>query len=559
MTDLKPVMTPFWLKLWICALALGWLLPNHYRPWLAFHTDAWIALTLLVGSIAVFFRSTKPVDGHRIAMIVALLIGIPWIQYVFGLVLITGNAWISSIYLFGFFLALLVGAQWEEIAPNQFLDSLFSAIGMASILSVFLQLHQWLQLDGLGMWSMGGSALRPYANLGQANQLGTFLLWGVLAAAWGIVRKKISARVALPIVLFLLFGIALTGSRAAWIAIVLFVSAGWLWHRFWGYQKLPWIVTALGMYFVICVVFLGWTRDASLSEVVRTGSELRLLAWKIFIDAIWQRPLFGYGWNQTALAQVLVAAGHDPVRGVFSYSHNLFLDLVIWCGIPLGGTIIIVLLWWFWKRFRAVRCPEDVLLFLFLLVVANHAMLELPLYYAYILLPVGMVMGAFNTRLHVQPVISLGRKSFFAFLVGGGMILAMIIRDYSQVETSYQRLRLKWQHIEMTTPVSSPNTLFLTQWHDFIEYALFEPKGDLSEKQLEWMRNVTSLFPNAIFSHKLATALALNHHPKEAALWLRRMCKMVPASDCSAVETIWEKQARKNPEIAAVKWPNEKN
>lgn len=559
MINPKPVMSPFWLSLWIFALAVGWLLPNHYRPWLAFHTDAWIALTLLTASIVVFFRSPNSIAGHRITVVVALLIVIPWIQHVFGLVPITGNAWIASIYLFGFFLSLLVGAHWEATTPSQFLDGLFSAVGIASILSVFLQLRQWLQLDGLEMWSMGGSALRPYANLGQANQLGTLLLWGVLAAAWGVVRKKISAWIALPTVLFLLFGIALTGSRAAWVAIVLLVSAGWLWRRFWRCQRLPWIVTALGIYFVICVVLLGWARDASLSEVVRTSSELRPLAWKIFIDAIRQRPLFGYGWNQSALAQVAVAIGHDAVHGVFSYSHNLFLDLLVWCGIPLGGAIIIALLFWFWQRFRTVRCAEDALLFLFVLVVANHAMLELPLYYAYILLPVGMVMGVLDTRLHGRPVIFLGRKSFFALLWAGGIILALIIQDYSRIEPNYQRLRLKWQKIEMMTPINPPDVILLTQWRDFIEYALYEPKGELSEKELEWMRNVTSLFPNAIFSHKLATTLALNHYPKEAALWLRRMCKMVPVSDCRAVKTIWEKQAEKNIEINSVPWPIEKN
>ena len=49
----RPIMTPFWLALWACTLALGWLLPNHYRPWVSFHSDAWIAAVLLLGAAAV--------------------------------------------------------------------------------------------------------------------------------------------------------------------------------------------------------------------------------------------------------------------------------------------------------------------------------------------------------------------------------------------------------------------------------------------------------------------------------------------------------------------------
>ncbi|PIW09923.1 MAG: polymerase, partial [Comamonadaceae bacterium CG17_big_fil_post_rev_8_21_14_2_50_60_13] len=65
---------------------------------------------------------------------------------------------------------------------------------------------------------------------------------------------------------------------------------------------------------------------------------------------------------------------------VFSHSHNLFLDLVLWCGIPFGLFVSLYLIRWFWLRLRAVRCAEDAVLMLFLLVVGNHAMLELPLH-----------------------------------------------------------------------------------------------------------------------------------------------------------------------------------
>jgi hypothetical protein len=57
MTKDRSIMMPFWLANWAGTLALGWLLPNHYRPWIAFHSDIWIAAALLLAFVALIWRS----------------------------------------------------------------------------------------------------------------------------------------------------------------------------------------------------------------------------------------------------------------------------------------------------------------------------------------------------------------------------------------------------------------------------------------------------------------------------------------------------------------------
>ena len=555
----KLVMTPFWLFLWSLILAFGWVLPNHQRPWTAFHSDAWVALAFLVASASVFIRVREPLTWHRITVFAALLVCIPWLQYVLDLVPLAGNAWISSAYLLGFMFALLAGAQWEKFTPGQVTDGLFLAIGVAAILSVGLQLRQWLGLEGLALWTMGGGPDRPFANLGQPNQLGTLLLWGLLAGAWGWRREHIGGWIVTFLAIYLLFGVALTGSRTAWISVALLVAASWFWRRLWRNTRLVWVVSGLALYFVVCVLVMGWRRMGSpgveLNDLARMSSEIRPLAWAVFLDAAWQHPFFGYGWNQTTLAQLAVATEHLSLGGVFSYSHNLFLDLVLWCGIPLGLMVSAALLWWFWKRLRAVKNAESAILVLFLLVIAVHSMLELPLFYAYFLLPVGMVMGALNTRLGARPVIAMGRKLAMGLWLVTTALLALIIRDYARVESSYQTLFLEWSRIKITMPVGPPDVLLLTQWHDYIKFARVEPKSNLSDDELAWMRNITGLFPSGIILHKFATVLALNQRPEEAQLWLKRMCKTIPESECHAVKEIWARRSLKYPEIAAIPWP----
>ncbi len=424
----KP-MTLFWLLAWASLLSAGWLLPNHYAPWSAFHIDAYIATCLLLGASATVIRSSKPVEWHGITLVATMLIFVPGLQYLFGLVMLAGTAWIATAYLFAFVVALLIGAHWESASSNQLVDGLFLAIGIAAIISVGLQLHQWLDLDSFEIWILRNNTGRPFANIGQPNQLGTLLLWGGLAVAWGVVRKCIGLWSALLAAIYILFGLALTQSRTVWLAIAILMSGVWIWRRLWADKRTVWIVTGLGIYFVVCVLSIASLAESQ-REVVRVSGELRLVAWPMFFDAVWKHPLMGYGWNQIALAQLSVAIDHPTLNTLFSHSHNLFLDFALWCGIPIGLLLSAYLVSWFWLRIRTVNCPENAILILFLLVVANHAMFEYPLHYAYILLPTGMIMGVLNVRLDAKVILITGRWSLVVVWVIAAVFLGQIIRDY---------------------------------------------------------------------------------------------------------------------------------
>jgi len=489
--------------------------------------------------------------------------GIPGLQTLFGLIPLTGVAWISSAYMAGFFLALVIGAQWEANQANQLGDGLFLAIGIAALVSVGLQLQQWLQIEGIELWKMGGGPGRPFANFGQPNQLGTFLLWGLLAIGWGWIRQQIGGPIALSMAFFLLFGLALTGSRTAWIGLSVLVLAGWIWRRQWGNPRVPIIVTGLGLYFVLCVGTQAWLGSAILGDAPSLpagymdpmSGQHRLLAWALFWDAIAQRPWFGYGWYQVVPAQMAVAIEHPTLHGFFTSTHNLFLDLFIWCGVPLGLLISISLLVWGWQKTRAVRQAEEAILLLFLAVVFNHAMLELPLHYAYFLLPVGLVMGALNTRLGEAPVLFMPRWVSTSVWLTVALLLMLIIRDYARIERSHENFRMERMRIKVAH-LDSPDVLLLTQWREFIEVARLEPRYGMSPAEINRIRHVTNFFAGPMLIHKLATALTLNHQADEAGLWLRRLCKSSPAQDCIDAQHVWEKQSLKYPEIATMSWPD---
>jgi len=555
-------MTAFWMVGWSVCLAIAWVLPNHYPPLTTLHMDAWMAIVSSLAAVAVIVRSRGPVEWHGITVLAASLVFILGLQYGFGLILSPGTAWVNSAYLLGFSLALLTGARWESSSPGQLADGLFLAIGIAALLSVGLQLHQWLGLNLLDIWSMGDGFGRPFANFGQPNNLGTFLLWGLLATAWGLIRQRIGGWAALFIAVYLLFGLALTQSRTAWVAVALLIATIWIWRHLWPDRHWPWVVTGLGVYFAVCVMSQGWlnqllglTLSTDVGDIVRISSEQRPAVWALFLDAALQRPWLGYGWNQVALAQLTASLDHPALHTVFSHSHNLFLDLVLWCGIPLGLFVSSCLGGWFWLRLRAVRCAENAVLMLFLLVVGNHAMLELPLHHAYFLLPTGLVMGALHIRLHVRPILAAGRWSYVGIWLVSALLLGLLIRDYSRVETSYQALRFEWARIKYHTRGTPPEVLLMTQWRDFIALARFEPPSQMTAQELDWLRKINITTPSTGGFHKLAAALAMNKQPIEAQLWLRRACKIVSATQCEALRSAWAQQSLSNPDIAAVAWP----
>ena len=552
---------PIWSTFLAFATSISWLMPHHYYPWLAMHSDAWISASFIIFSFYCLTKYKSIFDWSLISVITSITALLPWINLNMDLPQIHGNSGIVSAYLLGFLLAQLVGAYSETRSPRQLLDSLFIAIVLATFISVGLQLQQWLQTESSAIWTMGGSPVRPHANLGQPNQLATLLLWGVLAAGWYWVRGTLSATTSIFMACFLLFGLALTGSRTAWLAVMFLLAAAWAWRRHWRTALAPWAFTALAGYFALCVAFVAWatpfliSNNTLPSSVLATNSTAhRWHAWILFFDAIAQRPWFGYGWNQTALAQMEVAIHHPNLGGVFSFAHNLFLDLIIWCGIPLGLAFIFFIIYWMWRNLRAVNNAENAILMMLLLVVVNHAMLEMPLYYAYFLLPVGFVIGALNVRHRAKVIFSTGRGPVVALWFVCTLLLGLIIKDYLEVEENHKYLRYEQMRIKVKA-MDPPDVILLTQWHDQIELARFEPTTNMAPARLKQMQDIVGVYPSALFAHKMATALALNHDPDGARLWLQRLCKISPEDQCKSAEIIWAKQALKHPGIAAIAWP----
>ena len=547
-------------------IALAWLLPNHYLPWTAFHADAWLAAAVLLGTVAPLVRVSSGLRWTPLACVAMVLSCVPWMQFAGGLLPFGGQAWISSCYLFGFALALLVGYRWEAASPGQLANALFLAIIAAGLLSVWLQLHTWLRLgenELTDIWSMGLSGARPYANVGQPNNLATLLFWGLLGCLWFHLSGRLGAATGVALAMILLVGIALTQSRMGTLALTVMVICVWFWRRLWPSQRMPWISTALYIFFWICPFVFRWLtlvlfadQDASFIRLQEQG-ELRLTAWSLFAQAIFERPWFGFGWTELRSVQVLVPEGMPALGVSFAHSHNLFLDFVLWVGLPLGLLMVAVVLRWFWGKVRAVQSAQDATLIFVLAAIGVHAMVELPLHYAYFLLPVGLFMGMLDARLGARAVVTTPRWTLPALWLCAALALGVTVRDYLRVEASYQKLQFEVARIGLDkTPIGGPPVvLALTQLREWMLLARYKVHPDMAPQELAWMEALTVAYPAPSALYRLAGAYAVNGRVRDSGKWLGKICRFSDPAVCQSFRQMWEAESRLDPAKAAVPWP----
>lgn len=522
---------------------------------------------LAIAAAAVIWRLLTDVAWHSLPLAIAILSLLPFMQFAVGILPFSGQAWLGTAYLWGLLLALLIGARWEETTPGRAADGLFLAIGIAAVVSVGIQLRQWLGTtpdDGeIQLWVANFAPGRPSANLGQPNQLATLLLWAVLACGWGVIRKKIHPLLAVCTVAYLLFGLALSQSRIALISMLTITLLVWFWRNIWVSRSVPWVVTGLFGFLLVCTFSLQYLSDLLQLDVqIRSASlgggstQLRLKAYSLFVNAAWHQPWWGYGWYQVPVAQLAVAENNPSLSAFFSHSHNLFLDLILWCGLPIGILVSLFTLAWLLRCVRKVSTKEQAALCLFLIAVGLHAMVEFPLHYGYFLFPAGMVMGMLNHSQQNSVVMTTSRWTVMVIWLCTTALLIAIVRDYARVDDSFRIFRLESARIGNTQPGGPPNVLILNDMRAFIQNARTSVGPDISEKSLLQLRDVTYSFPSPGNLFNYAKALAFRRKPVEAEAWIQKIVKVLPAEVSHAQQQMWQAQSLTQPAMAIVQWPN---
>lgn len=510
----------FFIYIFGVLLFVSFVLPNHYQPWLVAYQEFSIILGCLFLAFTVLGCKRIYFDFPVVGLL--LLSTFPLVQYGFGVVYFFGDAFIAWGYIFGCGVLVLVG---KNLAKNKgdsivFFQVFAGAVVVAAVLSVWIALRQWLMLPGSVWVADLPLDVRPFANMAQPNNLATLLCMGLAGVIYFYEKSSFNSYAASLVAVFLVFGVALTQSRTPWISVVV-VSIFWFWKsRVYQARLSPkhmffWVVG-----YALCVSALPVLSDYLLLHnqgfMSRARSLERLDLWWQMLGGVWDGPLWGYGWNQVSVAQVLATPNY-PVRVFTEHSHNILLDILIWNGPALGVGIIGCFVCWLAVLGWRACCLESLFALIVVGLVVVHGMLEFPLEYAFFLFPVGVLLGFVSGEVAHRGTIRLPKWVLAGILSFCTGLYVWVWCEYRILEEDHRLMRFETSGIsESVKGEVAPNVALLTQLREFIRYVRTPASEGMSRQQLEWMRHVSYRYHSASGLFRYSLALGLNGFPEQA-------------------------------------------
>lgn len=507
----------------VCSFLISWLLPNHYFPWVAAYQDlsAFAAGILLISSLFIL-RQQIHLQLPFVFLFAIATACIPLLQYATGIIYLSGDASINSLYLLGLAAMLTSGynlSRADTLRPA-LVTWLACALIFAAAISVWLALYQWL-LQPSSPWIAGlPSNARPFANLSQPNQLATLLSMG-LAAVLFFYEKYLLHRISSSLLaLLLLFGIVLTQSRTPWLMAIFFVVL-WLWKFHSAQRRLPrtwalvWVAVFASLIFLLPHLS-QWLQLGDTTSVAKRAQAME--RWDLymqFYQAIIHGPLWGYGWQQVSTAQVAITPLY-PVTIRTEYTHNILLDLLIWNGPILGSIIIVAVTYYLLRLAFLARSAENLFVVMAVGFFLLHSMLEYPHAYAYFLLPVGLLIGILQADFPCK-TWRIPRWCVLIFLIASVGLYAVIWQEYRVIEEDYRLMRFEKNRVgTLKAEQPAPDVLLLTQLQALTKHSRLPATANMAADELDELSRFAKRFTHPASMFKYAQALALNNQLEAA-------------------------------------------
>ena len=542
-------------------LSCTWLLPNHYHPWIAFHSDFYIASAffgVLAWRLATCGKRRILVSSTSLVLLFLSVICL--LQYFVGLTYFHGEAVIASMYFIGASLATILGIDFAS-RDTELLRKLFAAILaallIAGITSVGISLYQYFALTYLGIWVIPSMSARFAANMGQPNQLATLISCAICVAVWFFERRKLGLLTLCALVAWLLVGTIMTESRTGFVQLGIIAVAWCVVPSRSDLRQRTALLLMCVVWFFSVTTILGFVAQ-SLGLSLPFGSRemrpdpVRLALWQDMLNAVLIRPWIGYGSSGFHEAYWIATAGNPALEArLFGHAHNIFIDLAIWFGIPVAVLLGLGFLGWILRAIRYVKWRQYSWLLVILAIIFLHAMLELPLHYAYYLLPFMLLVGYLERRSHAL-LFSVNKAIISGLVVVAGAAGSIIWIDYMDAEEAFRIFRFESARIGNVPDVEPSPALLVNQWQLVIAAARMSTEAIQNEKDFDLMIGATKLQPAPHFFLKSAEMLTQRGRHKEAENAIRYGCHVNPAIGCTVLKHAWEEKQKRKPENMGV-------
>ena len=200
-------------------IALAWLLPIHYRPWVTYTGELFAFLSLFALS-ALFLKEKLLLP--KVSLPLLLLSLVPFIQYGFGELFFFSKALMCGLYIFAFWLSIVLGFNLSQkpLEREQLFSGLCTVFWSVGLVTALIATCQWLNIEQYipGMTSLKG--IRPYANFAQPNNMASFLILALLGTLYLFEKKKYNSILLCASAGLSLCARALRQSRTSWVASI---------------------------------------------------------------------------------------------------------------------------------------------------------------------------------------------------------------------------------------------------------------------------------------------------------------------------------------------------
>lgn len=457
------------IKALVVLLALAsFLQPFHSIPWpSALNEGAAVAFGIFVSGVSLIRRASVKITITKLELVLLLAIIVHGVVH--------SNSEFQKSLLPVILVAIVVFCCLKMPAPdNGVVHSLFASIFVAGVASCLIGIGLWLgifqEYESYQVWMSHADPGNPLiGNLSQPNQIGTLILWSIVVSLYYFeqTNKSESAKKVKWVlgsgvvfaVLLMAIGVALTQSRTALLNIILITLIVFVFRTHFDFRTR--ILISLALVVVVAIsaglpylksVLLGIENTAVMGGKT-FADRPRLIAYSIFLHAIWSEWTLGYGIGGVVFANIENILPGNPLNMYFGHSHNIFIDIFVWFGIPVGLLVSAFIIGRLWRLVMQVKTKEEMAILGMFSVVLVHALLEYPLHYAYFLVPCAIFYRFCKVSSSSSGYLISTRWIFSCWILSL-IVFYVVAKNYLDVEQDIRQAKL--QMAIMGAPVPAP-------------------------------------------------------------------------------------------------------
>lgn len=537
-------------------LSLLFLIPfvvwNHLPPIMSFYAEWWAGVLglLVILLVAGDGGRWRPPRSGFAPLGLALLISI---QVALGLTADLPLAFLAILYLLGgVALTIAVRLVACRVGSEVLVATLAWTLVAGGALSALFAVQQVWSLSQLLdeiVTTRGPNGAT--GNLSQANHLASYIGIGLASVSYLVMKSKLRMISAMLIGGWLVFALSLTGSRSAWLYLLVLVvlSVGWLYkRRSTESREIAFVAFAYIGGFVLFQWLLSDTSHViTASQRLADeggGLEIRLVYWRHAFEMFLANPLLGVGYRSFAWENfVLVANDIEAGRTLpaslqlvaVNNAHNVFLHLLAEFG-ALGLLLIGPLVHWIVRQAVAFWSPERWWAWGVLSVLGVHSLLEFPLWYAYFWGVFAVALGVLEGPLPARGEGGRGSSKVLVVLIAlmGLATLSILSIKYAVLERVFaygpeRNPAYTSSHLQLDF-VSLQRIWIFDPWIAFAYSATPIQNGQSQAwpLQLHFNTIATRYWPNPGFLYRQVLLLGLNGETENAGTLLQKVGTVHP-------------------------------